>query len=250
MKEIKIFSSPLDLAEKFAEELARTINDSAAAKKTFTLALSGGSTPKILFSILGDQYSDSISWEHVHFFWGDERCVTPEDSESNYGMAKKQLLEKIEIPPSNIHRIMGEKDPFEEAIRYSNEIACYTREKSGLPQFDMIILGLGEDGHTASIFPDNKRLLYSDKICEVAVHPENFQKRITITGKVINNAENVVFLVTGAKKAEVVAEIIDKTKDSAYPAALIEPGNGVLKWYLDISAAKMVDKSKIGFQHH
>jgi 6-phosphogluconolactonase len=248
MKEIKIFPSPFELAEKFAEELVFMINDSGAAKKTFTLALSGGNTPKLIFSILSNHFSNSKSWEYVHFFWGDERCVPPEDPDSNYGMAKKQLLEKIEIPFANIHRIFGEKDPYEEAVRYSNEIVGFTREMHGLPLFDMIILGLGEDGHTASIFPDNMKLLDSDRICEVAVHPESFQKRITITGKVINNAENVVFLVTGAKKAEVVAEIIDKSKAGDYPAALIEPRHGLLKWYLDISAAKMVDKSKIGSQ--
>jgi len=138
---------------------------------------------------------------------------------------------------------MGEKDLFEEASRYSNEIVDYTRKMRGYPVFDIIILGLGDDGHTASIFPGNNAFFKSEKICEVAVHPKSFQKRITLTGTVINNAENIVFLVTGANKAEVVSSIINKTSVTDYPAAWIKPENGMLKWYLDNSAAKLIDKT-------
>jgi len=244
-KEIKIFTSPEELAERFAEKLIGMINDSNAKEKPFTIALSGGITPKLLFSVLGDHFSDSISWEYVHFFWGDERCVPPDDPESNFRMTKKSLLDKIKIPLENIHRIMGEKDPDEEAARYSNEIVSFTREVKKLPAFDLIILGLGEDGHTASIFPGNSKLLNSDKVCEVAVHPVSFQKRITITGKVINNAKHIVFLVTGANKADVVSAIIGKKRVFDYPAAYIEPQSGVLNWYLDNAAAAMIDKTQL-----
>ena len=244
-KEIEIFPSPEELAERFAEELVGMINDSNAKEKPFTIALSGGSTPKQLFSVLGDHFSDSISWEYVHFFWGDERCVPTDDPESNFRMTKKSLLDKIKIPLENIHRIMGEKDPDEEAARYSNEIVSFTREVKKLPAFDLIILGLGEDGHTASIFPGNSKLLNSDKVCEVAVNPVSFQKRITITGKVINNAKHIVFLVTGANKANVVSAIIGKKRAFDYPAAHIEPQSGVLNWYLDNAAAAMIDKTQL-----
>jgi 6-phosphogluconolactonase len=243
-KEIKIFSSPIELAENFARELVRMIIVSADKKKTFTIALSGGTTPKILYSVLGNHFSDSISWKSVHFFWGDERCVPPEDPESNFGMAKRILFDKIRIPSANIHRIMGEKDPSKEATRYSNEIAGHTRERRGSPVFDMIILGLGDDGHTASIFPANCELLKSKHICEVSVNPKSLQKRITITGIVINNAENVVFIVTGENKAEMVSAIINNTSAVNYPAARIEPKNGILKWYLDIAAGKMIDRTR------
>jgi 6-phosphogluconolactonase len=239
---IKIFQTPNELAEKFAEELVRMINKSAERRRTFTIALSGGSTPKLLFTVLGERFKNSVPWKYVHFFWGDERCVPLDDPESNFGMTKKVFLEKIKIPQANIHRIMGEKDPAEEAVRYSNEIKDFTNERGGLPVFDLIILGLGEDGHTASIFPGNDGLLNSEKICDIAIHPLGFQKRITITGKVINNAENVIFLVTGASKAKVVSGICESPGNVDYPAAHIEPQPGILQWYLDDAAAKMIDK--------
>jgi 6-phosphogluconolactonase len=240
-----IFPSPFEVADKFAGEMVMMINESATKKKPFTVALSGGSTPELLFSILGDHFSKSALWEYVHFFWGDERCVPPDDHESNYGMTKRVFLDKIKIPFSNIHRIMGETDPPLEALRYSNEIAGFTAERNGLPRFDLIILGLGEDGHTASIFPGNNELLISDKICEMAIHPVSSKKRITISGKVINNADNVVFLVTGENKAEVVSAIIERPETVNYPAARIEPQPGVLKWYIDEEAAKMIDRSNL-----
>jgi len=245
VRSVKIFRTPYELAEKFAEELVRMITESATDKKPFTVALSGGSTPELLFSVLSDHFSRYAIWKYVRFFWGDERCVPPDDPESNYGMTKRLFLDKIKIPSENIHRIMGEKNPSEEVVRYSNEIAIFTREREGLPQFDLIILGLGEDGHTASIFPGNNKLLNSDKICEIALHPVSSRLRITITGKVINNAENVVFLVTGANKAGVVSAIIENPGTVDYPAAHIEPRTGVLEWYLDDAAAKMIDKNKL-----
>jgi 6-phosphogluconolactonase len=238
--EIKIFSSPNELATGFAKELAGMIIKSAAAKRYFTIALSGGGTPKLLFSELAERFSDSVPWEIVHFFWGDERCVLPEDHESNFGLAKIIFLDKIKIPESNIHRIMGEMDPLEETARYTGEIACFTREDGGLPVFDLIILGLGVDGHTASIFPGNNKSFISGKTCELVVHPLSFQKRITITGSVINNSENIVFLVTGGNKAEVVSVIIGKKGITDYPAAHIKPKTGVLKWYLDSEAANLL----------
>lgn len=239
---IKISQSQAELARDFARELADLINNAGKRKKVLTIALSGGSTPGLLFSILGDHFSDSVSWEHVHFFWGDERCVPPEDPDSNYGMTKKTLFNKISIPSSNIHRIRGENDPEKEAVRYSKEITGFTLKRDGLPVFDLIILGLGEDGHTASIFPGQNDLLTSEKICMVSVHPVSKQKRVTITGSVINNADTIIFLVTGTYKAEMVSEIIERPGIVDYPAAFIEPVHGVLKWYLDIDAAGMLNQ--------
>jgi 6-phosphogluconolactonase len=239
---IKISQSQDELAWDLARELAGLINDAGKSNKTLNIALSGGSTPGLLFSILGDHFSDSVSWEHVHFFWGDERCVPPEDPESNYGMTKKALFDKISIPFSNIHRIRGENIPEKEAVRYSTEIASFTRKRDGLPVLDLVILGLGVDGHIASIFPGHQELITSEKTYRVAVHPVTSLKRVTITARVINNADIIIFLVTGSHKAEMVAAVIESPGITNCPAASVEPVHGVLKWYLDIDAAAMLNQ--------
>ena len=217
------------------------IKESAKKKEPFTIALSGGSTPELLFAILSENFAGSVSWKNVHIFWGDERCVPPENSESNFGMAWREFLSKIEIPALNIHRIHGEDDPEKEASSYSEEISLHTRKRDGIPSFDLVLLGLGEDGHTASIFPGHPELLDSDKICEVAIHPETLQKRITLTGKVINNAEAVTFLVTGKKKEKIIERIF-KNDISAlnYPATYIVPVYGRLSWFIDKEAGKLL----------
>jgi 6-phosphogluconolactonase len=238
---VKIFSTPMDLAEGFAGEFAAMVNEAAFMKRPFRVALSGGTTPKLLFTILGTRYVDSISWDHVHFFWGDERCVSPDDPESNYGMTRSVLLGKIKIPEINIHRIMGENDPYNEAGRYSDEISAFTVSRNGWPSFDLILLGLGDDGHTASIFPGNNSLFQSEKIGEAVVHPKSHQGRVTITGKVINNAERIVFLVTGENKAPVVSGILKNMEKTHYPAAQVRPVSGTIKWYLDEKAASLLD---------
>jgi 6-phosphogluconolactonase len=238
---IKIFSTPYELAVKFAEELVNSIIESADNRRPFTIALSGGSTPELLFSFLGDHFSNSSLWDFVHFFWVDERCVLPDSQDSNFGMTKRNLLDKIEIPSANIHRIRGEGDPEKEASRYSEEISDFTLIRDGLPLFNMIILGLGEDGHTASIFPGHLELFNSGKICEVAVHPLTTQKRITLTGKVLNNADTIAFLVTGSKKADIVEKLINiKSSAIQYPASYIVPVYGLLNWYFDEEAAKLL----------
>jgi 6-phosphogluconolactonase len=240
-KTVRIFASQEELAAECAKEIARLINRSAERKKIFTIALSGGSTPELLFAKLGEEYSRSVQWDHVHFFWGDERCVAADDSESNFGMTMRTLLGKIEIPTGNIHRILGEADPEAEAKRYSVEISDLTEVRNSLPEFSLVILGIGDDGHTASIFPGHLELLNSEKICEVAVHPVSGQKRITITGRVINNAESVYFLVTGKKKQNVLEKILnDKPAAKSYPAYFVEPEEGSLIWYVDKDAAELL----------
>jgi 6-phosphogluconolactonase len=236
-KIVKIFQTPYKLAEEFALEFINMINESASRKEMFTVALSGGSTPEILFTVLSDKFSKSVPWEFVHFFWGDERCVPPDNIESNYGVARREFLSRIKIPSSNIHRIKGEDDPEKEALRYSEEISYYTRSRDRLPLFDLILLGLGEDGHIASIFPGHYELLNSDKICDVALHPVTLQKRITLTGRIINNADAVTFLVTGKRKQTVVENIFEKSQTALnYPASYIVPVYGWLNWLLDEEA--------------
>lgn len=242
MKEsVRIFRTPYELAEKFAGEMVSMIKDASGMNKPFNIALSGGSTPELLFSILGDHFSDSVPWENVRFFWGDERCVPPVSQDSNFGMAFRYLFRKIRIPEGNINRIYGEQDPAGEVLRYSDLISRQTDERDGFPVFDMILLGLGEDGHTASIFPGRNDLFYSDRTCEVSVHPVSNQKRITITGAVINNAENIRFLVTGKSKAEVLKQIIKKEESCVnFPASLVVPVYGRLEWLLDSGAGSLL----------
>ncbi len=232
--DIKIFSDPKEVAQQFAIYLA----DFVKTREIIFLALSGGSTPKLLFDHLASHYSRSINWAKVHFFWGDERCVPSDHSESNYKMTLDHLLSKIEIPDENIHRVKGEMEPQLEADRYAAEIKNLVAVEGDLPKFDLVMLGMGEDGHTASIFPHQMHLLQSENICEVATHPESGQKRITLTGKVINNAAQVVFLVTGKSKAERMFEILEQQGDwKDYPATYIQPQNGNLMWFLDRTAA-------------
>jgi 6-phosphogluconolactonase len=234
----QIYKTTRDLAEAFATELIKEIREASGKKVPFTIALSGGSTPAVLYSVLAEKYSNTVDWRYVHFFWGDERCVPPDDPESNFGAASSIFLRRIDISEGNIHRIRGEANPSDEAVRYSSEIIENTRTSGGLPVFDHIILGMGEDGHTASIFPSGSELLYSDKLCEVATHPLTGQKRITVTGKVINNSDAVTFFVTGHSKAEIVEQIIKK--DSDFPASFILPSHGRLVWLLDEKAGRLI----------
>jgi 6-phosphogluconolactonase len=237
----KIFRSPIELAMNFAEKMAGMIAASVKNAIPFTIALSGGTTPELLFQVLSENFAESVNWNHVHFFWGDERCVPPDNTQSNYGMALRKLLSRIEIQSANIHRIKGEEDPEKEAVRYSEEILMSLRERDGLPLFDLVILGLGEDGHTASIFPGHSELFGSDKICEVALHPVTGQKRITLTGRVINNADTVTFLVSGKMKANIVEKMFKKdSSDINFPASFIVPAYGKLYWYIDSEAAKLI----------
>jgi 6-phosphogluconolactonase len=235
---IKISKTPNETAHEFANFLA---DDIAQTEKLYTLALSGGSTPKLLFTILAEEYKDKIDWQKIHFFWGDDRMVAVSNPQSNYGEAKRILFEKIKIPRCNLHPIDGLIPPNIEADRYAEKINLIVPKRNGLPCFSMVLLGLGEDGHTASIFPNQMCLLSSDKICEPAWHPQTKQPRVTITGKTVNNAQKIAFLVTGAAKAEKISEIIN-TRGSylTYPAAHIAPVHGKLFWYLDKEAGKLI----------
>lgn len=235
---VNVFSGKEELASILAEEIVRRIISSATSERHFSVALSGGSTPLLLYSLLGDEYSKSVPWDFVSFFWGDERCVPPDSPESNYGSAMKHFLGKTGISHSNIQRVRGEDEPLAEAERYSGEISRLLPLRDNLPVFDLQLLGIGNDGHTASIFPGSIGLFSSDKVCEVTIQPETGQKRITLTGRVINNSEAVVFIVQGQSKSSVIAEIINGSPESVkYPAYHVKPVYGSLDWYLDREAA-------------
>lgn len=235
--ELKIYKDKQEVAIAFSKYLADFIGES----KTVHIALSGGSTPKIVFDELATSFKDEIDWEKVHFYWGDERCVPPTDDESNYKMTVVHLLSKIDIPQRNIHRVKGEEDPEKEAKSYASLLEKKLPMVEGVPQFDLVILGMGDDGHTASIFPHEIHLWNSDANCEVALHPESGQRRVTITGRVINNAKVVAFLVTGAGKSEKVRIITQNESGSEkYPASLVNPTSKELVWFLDQDAASEI----------
>ena len=235
--ELKISETKQQTAEAFTDWVIALINNRDVAH----IALSGGSTPKIVFDALADRKLPDTMWSKVHLYWGDERCVPPDDADSNYKMTVDHLLSNISVPDGNIHRVKGENEPEEEARRYARVLSKELPEHNGIPRFDLVILGMGDDGHTASIFPHEIGLWDSERLCEVAEHPESGQKRITITGQVINNAQKVAFLVTGKGKAEKVGEIIDgRGEVEQYPASLVNPKSKELYWFLDEAAASLI----------
>lgn len=234
---IKTFETKQEVAIQFSRYLAILI----ASKEEMHIALSGGSTPKIVFDELAANFQKIIDWQGVHLYWGDERCVDPTDDDSNYKMTVEHLIAKIEIPKENIHRIKGENEPPYEAKRYGELLNQILPKSNGVPSFDLVILGMGDDGHTASIFPHELELWYSEKFCEVAIHSDSGQYRVSITGQLINNAKSVAFLVTGENKADKLDEILNKKGDyEKYPASLVAPQSGKLLWFLDEAAAERI----------
>ncbi len=232
--ELQIYDTRQALAEALAEQFSEWAREGSLEH----IALSGGSTPGLWYDVLAEDYWYRLFWRHIHYYWGDERCVPPGDPESNYGMAWERLLSQLPIREDNIHRLRGEDPPEEEALRYGELLRAQLPSENGLPRFDLVVLGLGEDGHTASIFPHQMGLWDAEGPCAVATHPESGQQRITLTGQLINNAARVVFLVSGASKAPVVAEILSGAEAAAaYPAARVAPTDGRLIWMLDNEAA-------------
>ncbi len=236
-----------------AEEVARRAESAVAARGGFTLALSGGSTPKGLYALLADPaeaFRARIPWRQTHVFFGDERPVPPDHPDSNYGMARATLLAKVPVPPENVHRIRAEQaDPAAAALEYEQELClafemgaagtgpAETRglEPGQLPRLDLVLLGLGSDGHTASLFPGTTALEERAHLV-VATWVERLKThRITLTLPVLDAARAVVFLVAGAEKAERVADVLQGS-GAALPASRVRPG-GELIWLLDTAAA-------------
>ena len=226
---VRIFDSVELLAQGFAEFFAEEVRTLLKNKEFITVALSGGNTPVKIFETLADKFIDSIEWNRIHFYWVDERCVPMNSEESNYGNAWRVLFEKTGIGSEQLHPIYGETDPDDEIHRYEDAILKYAQLKDGIPCFDMILLGLGEDGHTASIFPDRLDLFAAQDITAHTIHPESGQNRITLTGNVINNAARIYFIVCGSKKSALVKSIIEETTESELlPAANVQPKDCLL----------------------
>lgn len=236
--QIEIFSSVEELSDFFAREIKQETQKKKEGE-FFNLSLSGGNTPKSIFQYITEHYSDQINWKKVQLFWGDERCVAPDDKESNYRMARQYLLDQVAIPSENIFRICGECDPAQAAKAYENTVRTNVPIKNSFPVFDLFMLGIGPEGHTASIFPDRLSLFQSEKWFDVATHPETGQKRITATGKVINNARKIFFLTVGEGKADILKKIMEKEAGwEKLPASKVQPTHGALIWLADDKAAK------------
>lgn len=238
-EEIKVYQDANSLSEGFTVFL----QDLLKVYPHINIALSGGTTPKAVFDYWAANSKDTIAWDRISFYWSDERCVPADNAMNNYGMARDHLFNKVPaIKQKSIYRIHGENEPEEEASWYSDVLKRKTLQRNGYPCFELIMLGMGDDGHTASIFPNQIDLWDSKEVCTVGEHPISGMKRVTLTGTVINNAQYIVFLAMGKQKAEMVRDIIRNKKKYAtiYPAAKVRPEMGYLYWFLDSEAASLL----------
>jgi 6-phosphogluconolactonase len=238
--EVLIFADAAELAREAARRFAELAVAFTSEAGRFTVALSGGSTPKAMFQILAEKpFADSLPWRSIHFFWGDERCVSPDHAESNYRMANETLLSKVPVPRENIFRIPAEDEDHERAAAiYSESLQTFFAEEQ--PGFDLVFLGMGPDGHTASLFPGTTALCAGGGAA--ANYVDKLQSwRITLTADAINRARNVIFLVAGADKAPALKEVIEGPRNpKQYPSQLIMPSHGALLWMVDEAAAKLL----------
>lgn len=243
--DIHIFDSPEEVARAAALRFAELARAAIEDKGSFNVALAGGSTPKRVYELLaGEEFRDALHWADVHVFFGDERCVTPDDPESNYRMANDVMLSRLPIPPENVHRMEGRGDATANARLYADDLRGYFGDNSW-PDFDLVLLGMGDDGHTASLFPDSTALNEQSRWV-VANWAEKLKVwRITLTAPAINHARHVVFIVTGTNKAARLRAVLEGELPSAHlPAQLISPIEGTLDWFVDLAAAAHLQNSQ------
>jgi len=229
-------------AQIFVEQAARAIND----RNRFLVALNGGNTPTRLFQLLATEYRDKVDWSKVHIFWGDERCVPPDNPGSCYGQAKEILLDQVAIPEKNIHRIKGELEPASASMEYAQTLKSFAEDGLEFPRFDLVYLGMGEDGHTASLFPGSPVEVTESTLPVTAHYQDRPANRVTVTQLVFNQAHMLVFMATGEKKAVTLAEVLsDRYNPELYPAQRIDPKDGELIWLVDEDAASKLPRSLI-----
>ena len=237
---IHILSTPQELFEAAADEVVKTTNDAVAERGRFTIALSGGSTPKSLYNLLATNARTILPWDRMFFFWGDERHVPPTDADSNYRMADEAMLSKVPVPPGNVFRIPAENpDAAAVAEDYEKTLRKFFKSEPGsAPRLDLILLGLGPDGHTASLFPgtaalkEKSRLVVANWVEKLKTH------RLSLTLPVLNAGRSVAFLVSGTDKATVLKTVLEEdAPGEQYPAKLVRPSDGNLVWLLDRAAA-------------
>jgi 6-phosphogluconolactonase len=251
--QVRVYRDPEELALKAARRFARLADQYVVSSGRFTVALSGGSTPKAMFSLLASaRYHDTVPWSCIHFFWADERCVPPEHPDSNYGMASAILLSKVPVPPENIYRFPAERDtPARVAAEYSAILTRFFSQAGdeqpdagpvqSLCRFDLVLLGMGPDGHTASLFPHTPALKATG-IASANYVEKLKTHRLTLTATTINNARNVTFLVAGEDKADTLKKVLEGPyQPDEYPSQLIQPTSRALLWMVDEAAARLID---------
>ena len=243
--QVRIFPDLEALSHAAATLFAGACKQSTQSNGRFAVAISGGSTPRRFYELLGsDRYAPAIDWRHVYLFWVDERCVPREDDRGNFKLAFDTFLGKVPVPGENLHRIKGEASPERSAGEYEAVLRAFFGS-SVIPAFDLIVLGVGEDGHTASLFPGSPAL-EEDRRLAVAVRNESLEiDRITLTLPVLNAARQVVFLVEGIAKANALQRVLEGPDSKGiYPAALVCPAKGSVTWLIDEAAASLLQRGR------
>lgn len=241
--DVRRLTTPQDLFQAAGEEVIRVATEAVAQRGRFTIALSGGSTPRNLYTLIAANASASLPWGQVFFFWGDERHVPLDDPDSNYRMAREALLSKIPIPPANVFPVPAEnQDAAAAAEAYEQTVKKFFALREGeLPRFDLILLGMGPDGHTASLFPETAALQEKSRLVVANWVDKLKASRITFTLPVLNAARCVAFLVSGVDKAAVLHEVLEGNAPlEKYPSKLVQPSNGKLIWFVDRAAASQL----------
>ena len=241
-----VYDTPQRLAHAAAEVFAKYSSDGVAARGVARIAISGGSTPKRMLALLAEEpFRSQIDWEKLRLYWVDERCVPADHADSNYRMTREQLLSKVPLAEENVFRMEGELNPEDAASRYEATLRnSFRLEGAEAPAFDLVLLGMGDDGHTASIFPNTSAIDAMGTLVAANHVPQKDSWRITLTWPVINHGRRVVFLVEGAAKAEVLREVLLGSYDpDRLPAQLIRPENGQIGLLLDAEAARRLPKS-------
>jgi 6-phosphogluconolactonase len=236
---IQIFKDLHALSDFAAQLFVSAATQAIAERGRFLGALSGGNAPKPLYQLLASEaYRGQIEWKRVHIFWGDERCVPRDNPENNYFQASELLLSKVAIPEENIHRVESESSPAEAARDYANALKSFAEASLEYPRFDFVLLGMGDDGHTASLFPNSPTDVSSPVIAVTANYQDRPANRVTLTPLVFNAARQIIFLVSGGSKAETLAKILNgEYRPSLLPAQRIRPTEGELIWLIDETAA-------------
>lgn len=243
--EYRVVADAAALAAQAAEEFTRAAENAVAERGLARIAVSGGSTPKATFALLADAaqpWRGRMPWDKLELFWVDERCVGPEDADSNYRMTREALLDKVPLKPEQVHRMEGELDPVAAAARYESLLRNEFRlEGAESPRFDLVQLGMGPDGHTASLFPHTEAIHEMGRLVTANHVPQKDTWRLTLTWPVINTGSAVFFLIGGADKAEMVREVFLGERDpERLPSQLIWPASGILTLILDQAAAALL----------
>lgn len=233
-RRIHVYDTQRALARAAANAFVASAGEVLSTRDRFTVALAGGSTPKTLYALLASELRDTLAWNRVHFFWTDERFVPPDDSESNYRMARDALLEPLGVPQENVHAPDTGGKPGDAAERYQDAMRAFFG--SGLPRFDWILLGMGEDGHVASLFPGSSALEETERLV-VAVHdsPKPPPVRLTMTLLLLNAAREIHFLIAGRRKRDAFSKIL-RQENAHLPAQQIRPNDGTVDWWVDLEA--------------